>query len=107
LKICWHFGYLRTSQDVECLSQTLKLLIFKPALLYLVNLPKKNKNINNITHKVAMKSSTVGRGFDVGIEADTTSDGQNFEGSLPSIVNIAWDVSDDAKNTATFFTRFD
>jgi hypothetical protein len=54
-----------------------------------------------------MKSSTVGRGFDVGIEADTTSDGQNFEGSLPSIVNIAWDVSDDAKNTATFFTRFD
>jgi hypothetical protein len=54
-----------------------------------------------------MKSSTVGRGFDVGIEADTTSDGQNFEGSLPSIVNIAWDVSDDAKNTATFFTRFE
>ena len=52
-----------------------------------------------------MKSSTVGRGFDVGIEADVTSEGQNFEGTLPSLVNIAWDVNDDAKNVANFFTR--
>ena len=53
-----------------------------------------------------LKLSTVGRGFDVGIEADVTSEGQNFEGTLPSLVNIAWDVNDDAKNVATFFTRF-
>jgi hypothetical protein len=52
-----------------------------------------------------MKSSTVGRGFDVGIEADTITDGQNFEGSLPSLVNIAWDVSDDAKTASAFFTK--
>lgn len=52
-----------------------------------------------------MKSSTTGHGFDVGIEADMNSEGSNFEGSLPSLVNIAWDVSNDAKAASQFFSR--
>ena len=46
-----------------------------------------------------MTKSLAGLGYDIGIEAQ---DGDH-EGALPSLVNIAWENSDDVKNLASFF----
>ena len=55
-----------------------------------------------------MDTSTAGFGFDLGIEAETSVSIEDesvasFEGRLPSLIKIFWNVNDDTKRYREFF----
>jgi len=50
--------------------------------------------------KIAISTSMAEFGFDIGIEAQEG----DYEGTLPSLVKIAWENTNDVRNLATFFT---
>ena len=58
--------------------------------------------------KIALDTSTAGFGFDLGIEAETSVSIEDesvasFEGRLPSLIKIFWNVNDDTKRYREFF----
>ena len=50
--------------------------------------------------QIAISTSMAEFGFDIGIEAQEG----DYEGTLPSLVKIAWENTNDVRNLATFFT---
>ena len=58
--------------------------------------------------QIALQTSMAGFGFDLGIEAENVheigGDGvSSFEGRLPSLIKIFWDINEDTKRFREFF----
>ena len=58
--------------------------------------------------QIALDTSTAGYGFDLGIEAESSSNIDDegissYEGRLPSLIKIFWNVNDDTKKFREFF----
>ena len=58
--------------------------------------------------QIALETSTAGFGFDLGIEAESAHNIEDegvlsFEGRLPSLIKIFWNVNDDTKRFREFF----
>ena len=69
---------------------------------------QKSKLIKNIVIQIALETSTAGYGFDLGIEAESSTniedeDALSYEGRLPSLIKIFWNINDDTKRFREFF----